>query len=99
MGTSVRLIRFELPVDGAKEMALALREFVPSIAEEAACQIELELPGYVQLHDPRHGETLRLAVEYAIGHFVDLMADPDTPSDEVLEFWRHIGVGEAREGR
>jgi hypothetical protein len=99
MGTSVRLIRFELPVDGAKEMALALREYVPSIAEEAACQIELELPGYVQLHDPRHGETLRLAVEYAIGHFVDLMADPDTPSDAVLEFWRHIGVGEAREGR
>jgi hypothetical protein len=99
LGTSVRLIQFELPVDGAKEMASALREFVPAIAHEAACQIERELPGYVQSHDPRHVETLRLAVEYAIGHFVDLMADPDTPSAEILEFWRHVGVGEAKEGR
>ncbi|MEO5876065.1 MAG: helix-turn-helix domain-containing protein [Streptosporangiaceae bacterium] len=99
MGTSVRLIRLDLPIEGAKGMATALREFVPEIAREAVRQVQHELPSYVQPHDARYAEGLLLAVEYAIGHFIDLMADPDTPSAEVLEFWRNIGVGEAAEGR
>ncbi|GAA2577059.1 PucR family transcriptional regulator [Actinomadura fulvescens] len=88
-----------MPVEGVPAKAAALRKYVPGIAAEAVREIERELPEYVRPHDPRYAEVIGQAVEWVIGHFVDLMIEPDTPSDEILEFHRQIGVGEAKEGR
>ncbi|MFG1999764.1 PucR family transcriptional regulator [Spirillospora sp. NPDC048911] len=93
------MIDLRLPVEGVPAKAAALREFVPGIAREAIREIERELPEYVRPHDPRYSEVIGQAVEWVIGHFVDLMIDPDVPSEEILEFHRQIGVGEAKEGR
>ncbi|WP_433334409.1 PucR family transcriptional regulator [Spirillospora sp. CA-294931] len=94
-----RRIELGLSFDGVVRIAGDLREHVPAIAEEAVCRIEKELPEFVRPHDPRYAKALGLSVEYAIGHFLDLMADPDTSSAEVLQFWRQVGAGEASEGR
>ncbi|MEU5881554.1 helix-turn-helix domain-containing protein [Spirillospora sp. NPDC047279] len=94
-----RLIDLRLPVDGVPAKAAALRKYVPGIARDAVREIERELPEYARPHDPRYADVLGQTVEWVIGHFIDLMIDPDAPSDEILDFHRQIGVGEAKEGR
>ncbi|MGI8332978.1 PucR family transcriptional regulator [Actinomadura scrupuli] len=81
------------------EVAAALRPSVPEVARQAVLEIQREIPEYVRPHDPRYDRVLRLAVEYAVGHFIDLMAAPDTPWDEILDFFHQVGAGEAGEGR
>ncbi|GAA3220269.1 helix-turn-helix domain-containing protein [Actinocorallia longicatena] len=95
----VRRIELGFGFEQAARIAEALRPHVPGIALEAVRRIEKELPDFVRPHDPRYSEGLGLSVEYAIGHFLDLMADPGIGSADVLAFWREIGAGEAREGR
>ncbi|MQY06856.1 PucR family transcriptional regulator [Actinomadura macrotermitis] len=94
-----RRIEIGVSFAGAAGLATALRAHVPGIAAEVVRRIEAELTEFTRPHDPRYAEALGLGVEYAIGHFLDLMADPAISSTEVLEFWRRIGAGEAREGR
>ncbi|MBO2445604.1 helix-turn-helix domain-containing protein [Actinomadura barringtoniae] len=93
--------RFELGFSFEQGARIAddLRGYVPAIAAEAVASIEKDLPEFVRPHDPRYGKALVLGVEYAIGHFLELMADPDTPSADVVDFWRRVGAGEAAEGR
>ncbi|MGI8331239.1 PucR family transcriptional regulator [Actinomadura scrupuli] len=76
-----------------------LRGQVPGIVKEAVAEIERAAPTYVRPHDARYSEVIGQAVEWLISHFLDLLADPETPSDDLLEFFRRVGVGEAREGR
>ncbi len=77
----------------------ALRPYVTGIAAEAVAQIERDVPQFVRPHDLRYAEALQVAVETIMGHFVDLMGDQDLPSAELLDLFRKIGAGEAREGR
>jgi hypothetical protein len=95
----VRRIELELAFEDSARIAGDLRAHVPGIAVEAVRRIETRLPEFVRPHDPRYAKAMQLGVEYAIGHFLDLMADPGAPSGDVLEFWRQIGAGEASEGR
>lgn len=95
----VRRIELDLSFEDAARIAGDLREHVPGIAAEAVRRIERRLPEFVRPHDPRYARAVQLGVECAIGHFLELMADPAAPSAEVVEFWRQIGVGEASEGR
>ncbi|WP_455578021.1 hypothetical protein [Actinomadura luteofluorescens] len=95
----VRRIELDLSFEGARRIAGDLREHVPGIAAEAVRRIEGRLPEFVRPHDPRYARAVQLGVECAIGHFLELMADPAAPSADVVEFWRQIGVGEASEGR
>lgn len=95
----VRRIELDLSFEGAARIAGDLREHVPGIAAEAVRRIEGRLPEFVRPHDPRYAKAMQLGVECAIGHFLELMADPAAPSADVMEFWRQIGVGEASEGR
>ncbi|WP_083983424.1 PucR family transcriptional regulator [Actinomadura hibisca] len=94
-----RRIELGLSFDCADRIAADLRDHVPGIAAEAARRIEKELPEFLRPQDPRYAEALGLGVEYAIGHFLELMADPDVSSADILRFWRRIGAGEASEGR
>lgn len=75
------------------------RPQLPKIAREGVAAIEKAIPDYVRPHDPRYAETVQKAVEYAVGHWFDMVADPELGSDEVIAFFRELGVGEAREGR
>ncbi|GAA2581245.1 helix-turn-helix domain-containing protein [Actinomadura fulvescens] len=95
------LPRIELGLSFRDDARIArdLRPYVPEIAAEAARRIEERVPEFLRPHDPRYAEALGVGVEQAIGHFLDLMADPDSGSGEVLEFWRGVGIGEAIEGR
>jgi hypothetical protein len=76
-----------------------LRSQVPGIVKEAVAEIERAAPTYVRPHDARYSEVIGQAVEWLISHFLDLLADPETSSDDLLEFFRRVGAGEAREGR
>ncbi|ACY98409.1 MULTISPECIES: PucR family transcriptional regulator [Thermomonospora] len=82
-----------------RRIAEEFRPLVPTVAAEAVAAIRRQIPEYARPADPKYAEVLRDAVEKAIGHFIDLIADPDTPWDEALEFFREIGYGEAKEGR
>ncbi|MFD0901888.1 PucR family transcriptional regulator [Actinomadura sediminis] len=85
---------------GSRDRLLGgLRKGVPDAARDAVRAIERELPVYVRPHDARYVQVLTISVERAIGHFVDLLGDPDLPSDAVTEHFRRIGAGEAGEGR
>lgn len=94
-----RRIDLGLSFDGSARLAGRLRPQVPAVAEEAARRIEKRLPEFVRPHDPRYGRVMEAAVECAIGHFLDLLADPGVSSADVLDFWRRVGAGEAGEGR
>ncbi|MDL4818203.1 PucR family transcriptional regulator [Actinomadura opuntiae] len=95
----VRRIDLGLSFDGSARMARELRGQVPAVAEEATRRIEKRLPEFVRPHDPKYTRGLEAAVECAIGHFLDLLADPGVSSADVLDFWRRVGAGEAGEGR
>jgi hypothetical protein len=95
----VRRIELGFSFDDAARIASDLREHVPGIAVEATRRIEKELPEFARPHDPAYAEALGLGVEYAIGQFLDLMADPGADSTRVLEFWRRVGADEASAGR
>ncbi|MFG2007205.1 PucR family transcriptional regulator [Spirillospora sp. NPDC048911] len=99
VGLPVRRIELGLSFEDDARIARDLRPSVPGIAAEAVRRIEEQVPEFLRPGDPRYIEALGLGVEYAIGHFLDLLADPGTDSAEVLEFWRRVGVGEAIEGR
>ncbi|XVQ10027.1 PucR family transcriptional regulator [Spirillospora sp. CA-255316] len=92
-------IRTRFPEGATPALARSLRKYVPGIVEEAVAEIERVVPEYARPHDSRYSEVLALATERSIGHFVDLIAEPATSSAEIMEFFREIGVGEAREGR
>lgn len=79
--------------------ARALQPYVPGITKEAVEQIQKEVQPYARPHDARYREVLELAVGRFIGHFLELMADPQADSTQMLSFLRKIGRGEAREGR
>ncbi|MEU5884442.1 helix-turn-helix domain-containing protein [Spirillospora sp. NPDC047279] len=95
----VRRIELGFSFGDAARIASDLRGHVPEIATEAVRMIEKQVPEFTRPHDPRYAEALGVGVEYAIGHFLDLMADPGTSSVEVLDFFRKVGEGEAVEGR
>ncbi|MFB4300436.1 PucR family transcriptional regulator [Actinomadura sp. NTSP31] len=95
----VRRIELGLSFDGSAGLARELRGQVPAVAGEATRRIEKRLPEFVRPHDPKYTRGLEAAVECAIGHFLDLLADPGASSADVLDFWRRVGAGEAGEGR
>ncbi|GAA2433887.1 PucR family transcriptional regulator [Actinomadura vinacea] len=92
-------LRSRFPDGATPDLARSLREHVPEIVKEAVAEIERGVPEYARPHDARYSEVLAQAVEWSIGHFIDLIADPGPPSAEIMAFFREIGVGEAREGR
>ncbi|WP_344839150.1 helix-turn-helix domain-containing protein [Actinocorallia longicatena] len=72
---------------------------MPEIARLGVLAIETQVPDYVRPHDARYSEVIQSAVEYSVGHWFDLIVDPEADSAEVVQFFYDLGVGEAREGR
>ncbi|MBG6093776.1 helix-turn-helix domain-containing protein [Actinomadura viridis] len=92
-------IQSQFPDGMTASLARSLRKHVPAIVKEAVAEIERGVPEYARPHDARYSEVLEQCVGWSIGHFVDLFADPRLSSAEIMDFFREIGVGEAREGR
>ena len=78
----------------------ALRDVLPSVADQAVEAIIEEVPSYEGAFEGRMGETIRDAVQFALGGFLTLatrqLATPQAPA---IEGAYQLGRGEARSGR
>jgi len=81
-----------------------MREELPSVAEHVVAAIIEEVPSYTDAFSGPMGETIRNAVQLALGGFLSLAsgkrgADLRTPAAPAVEGAYQLGRGEARSGR
>ena len=82
----------------------ALRDRLPLVADRAVAALAAEVPGYAGALTEQTRGTIELAVQTALGAFLELAeqsrdADPGTPLHSALEGAYALGRGEARSGR
>ncbi len=82
----------------------AMRARLPEVAERVVAAVVEEVPSYATAFDNTMAETIRNAVELALGGFLSLAsgrrgADPGTPTAPAVEGSYQLGRGEARSGR
>ena len=82
----------------------AMRAELPEVAEHVVAAIIDEVPSYTDAFSGPMGETIRNAVQLALGGFLSLAsgrrgADPRTPAAPAVEGAYQLGRGEARSGR
>lgn len=85
-------------------VATQIREGLPAVADEVVTAIIDEVPSYTDAFGGPMGETIRNAVQLALGGFLSLAsgrrgADPRTPTAPATEGAYQLGRGEARSGR
>src|SRR5680860_63838 len=88
----------------SERMITELRELVPGVAERTVSAITDDVPSYSDALSGPMGETIRTAVELALGGFVSLAARSrggaaQTPTAPAVEGAYQLGRGEARSGR
>lgn len=76
-----------------------MRPHLPALAESMVESVLRYVPEYARPDDPVYVDVMRLAAEQGMGHFVRMIADPDTSWQEVHQVFFDIGYGEAVEGR
>ena len=81
-----------------------VRSGLPEVAEEVVSAIIAEVPSYTDAFSGAMGETIRDAVQVALGGFLSLAsgkggADARTPTAPAVEGAYQLGRGEARSGR
>ncbi len=89
-----------LPDEAVAEIRLRL----PAVAERVVTAIIDDVPSYEDAFSGPMGETIRNAVQLALGGFLSLAAgrrgsDPRTPAAPAVEGAYQLGRGEARSGR
>ena len=89
-----------LPEEAVAEIRLQL----PAVAEQVVAAIIDEVPSYEDAFSGPMGETIRNAVQLALGGFLSLAggrrgSDPRTPAAPAVEGAYQLGRGEARSGR
>jgi len=82
----------------------ALRAALPSVAEKTVAAVTAEVPGYAGALTGQMGVNIELAVQTALGAFLQLAeqavgSDPSTPLQPAVEGAYALGRGEARSGR
>jgi hypothetical protein len=87
-----------------EETVAAIRLELPAVAERVVTAIIDEVPSYEDAFSGPMGETIRNAVQLALGGFLSLAAgrrgsDPRTPAAPAVEGAYQLGRGEARSGR
>ena len=88
----------------APEVAAEIRARIPAVADETVTAIVAEVPSYEGALSGSMGETIRNAVQLALGGFLSLASgrrgtDPRTPTAPAVEGAYQLGRGEARSGR
>src|SRR3954451_5556157 len=94
----------ELGLDLAPEIARALRDALPSVAEHTVAAVIVEVPAYTGALSGEMGMNISAAVEMALLGFLKLTSrpghtDPGTPLGPALDTAYSLGRGEARSGR
>ncbi len=89
-----------LPAAAAEQ----IRTHLPRVADDVLGAIIAEVPSYEDASSGRMGETIRNAVQLALGGFLSLAtglrgADPRTPAAPAVDGAYQLGRGEARSGR
>ena len=89
------------PLELSPTTAEAMRAELGHVAERTVAAIIDEVPSYADALSGAMGETIRSAVQLALGAFLNLAtrADRGTPMAPALEGAYQLGRGEARSGR
>ena len=100
MATSARPARLLLTARTAEE----LRRALPEVAEGTVAAITDEVPSYSDALSGPMGETIRTAVQLALGGFISLAGRApegraQTPTAPAVDGAYQLGRGEARSGR
>jgi PucR-like helix-turn-helix protein len=87
-----------------EEVVAEIRLQLPAVAEQVVTAIIDEVPSYEDAFSGPMGETIRNAVQLALGGFLSLAggrrgSDPGTPAAPAVEGAYQLGRGEARSGR
>ena len=81
------------------EAAGVLRPVLPSLADEIIVAIAREVPDYARAMEGEFGQVVRVAIEKALGRFVDLIEDPTGDDGRGRATYVDLGRGEMRQGR
>lgn len=81
-----------------------MRAALPDVAEHVVAAVIAEVPSYADALAGPMGQTIRNAVQLALGGFISLAGrrkrtDPQTPAAPAMEGAYQLGRGEARSGR
>jgi len=76
-----------------------LRPVLPSLADEIIVAIAREVPDYARAMEGEFGQVVRVAIERALGRFIDLIEDPSSDDGRGRAAYVDLGRGEMRAGR
>jgi hypothetical protein len=82
-----------------RDAAHFMRSNLPELVRETMNEIQTRIPEYARPLNEVYVQTVRLGVEQALRHFLDVLDDLSTPDDAWRDVFRAIGAGEMREGR
>ncbi|WP_243723420.1 helix-turn-helix domain-containing protein [Actinomadura sp. 7K507] len=85
--------------DVPREEAQWMRPHLPALVDAMVEGVLRHIPEYARPDDPVYIDVMRVAAEQGMGHFVQMIADPDASWQEVHQVFFDIGYGEAVEGR
>ncbi len=91
-------------LDLGEDVAAALQDVLPRMAEHTVAAITVEVPSYTDAFSGRMGQTIENAVQIALGAFLRLAtraedSDAGTQLAPALDGAYSLGQGEARQGR
>src|SRR3954451_5993536 len=81
------------------EAGKVLRPVLPSLADEIIAAIAREVPDYARAMEGDFGQVVRVAIEKALGRFIDLIEDPTSDDGRGRATYVGLGRGEMRAGR
>ncbi len=85
------------------EVVVALRAELPSVSEDVISAVVAEVPSYENAFSGTMGDTIRGAVQVALGGFLSMLAEPGGEQRRrmapAVEGAYQLGRGEARSGR
>src|SRR3954464_13140543 len=84
-----------IPADAGK----VLRPVVASLADASIAAIAREVPDYARAMEGGFGQVVRVAIERALGRFIDLIEDPSSDDGRGRRASGALGRGEVRGGR
>ncbi|MFF9510183.1 helix-turn-helix domain-containing protein [Streptomyces sp. NPDC014724] len=82
-----------------QEFAAIMRPELPSLIKEIGVEVTRAYPEYARLLNGPNGQAIRVGVEQSLASFVDLVAEPSTPTTLRDDMCRRFGRFEAYEGR
>jgi hypothetical protein len=84
-----------IPADAGQ----VLRPVLPPLADEIIVAIAREVPDYARAMEGEFGQVVRVAIEKALGRFIDLIEDPASDDGRGRQTYVDLGRGEMRAGR